>query len=285
MSAQEEGAVNAPIRPGTRQEPTRKIRDARGNLVTDKSANRPFLASVSIGYREYKVKEEEKIRLTAEKIQRRNEKIAKGQPLGPEDGLEPEPSAASLNLAKIILFLFGAFFFAGWFITGSVLWEYEGKWTKWDTYFPRPQKILSPVELAEFDGTIPGRPVYIAINGEVYDVTASRRNYGRGGNYHNFAGVDATRAFATQCLKGHRTHDLRGLTDAQLRSRDHWIKYFKENPKYPRVGVVFNKPINPSLPLPGPCGQEEPLLPVAGPNPNPSLNEGHSAAKKLTKEL
>jgi len=264
-----------PPTPEPHQQPVPKIRDARGNLVIDKQANRPFLA-----YRKYKVKEEEKARRKAEKIKRRNEKIAKGESLGPEDDLEAEPSAA-LAFAKLILFLFCAFLFIGWFITGSPLWEYEGKWTKWETYFPRPQKILSPAELAEYDGTIPGQPVYLAINGEVYDVTAGRQNYGPRGSYHNFAGVDATRAFATQCLKGHRTHDLRGLTEAQLGSKDHWIKYFKESPKYPRIGIVINKPISPYSPIPGPCGQEEPLRPIAGPNPNPSLNEDASTVQKL----
>lgn len=81
------------------------------------------------------MKEEEKARLKAEKIKRRNEKIAKGELLGPEDELDAEPSAA-LGFAKLIFFLVCAFLFFGWFITGSALWEYEGKWTKWETYFP-----------------------------------------------------------------------------------------------------------------------------------------------------
>src|ERR1700720_109671 len=55
------------------------------------------------------------------------------------------------------------------------------------------------------------------IDAKVYDVTAGAHNYGVGGGYHNFAGIDASRAWATQCLTGHRTHDLRGLTADELR--------------------------------------------------------------------
>lgn len=57
------------------------------------------------------------------------------------------------------------------------------------------------------------------IDGDIYDVTAGAQSYGPNGKYHNFAGVDAARAFATACTNGHRTHDLRGLTEKQLKVR------------------------------------------------------------------
>lgn len=86
-------------------------------------------------YREYKVKEEEKARLKAEMIQRREEKIAKGEELGPEDELEKEPSAI-LALLRVFLVFIGITMALGWFITGSVFWEYDGKWVRLSTYLP-----------------------------------------------------------------------------------------------------------------------------------------------------
>jgi predicted heme/steroid binding protein len=43
---------------------------------------------------------------------------------------------------------------------------------------------LTPSELARYDGSSEKRPVYVAIDGEVYDVSANRRIYGKGGSYN-----------------------------------------------------------------------------------------------------
>lgn len=42
---------------------------------------------------------------------------------------------------------------------------------------------LTLVQLANYDGR-PENPVYISIGGDVYDVTANRRIYGKGGSYN-----------------------------------------------------------------------------------------------------
>jgi hypothetical protein len=51
---------------------------------------------------------------------------------------------------------------------------------------PLGRKMIdfSPAKLARFDGTDENRPVYLALDGEVYDVTANRRVYGKGGSYN-----------------------------------------------------------------------------------------------------
>jgi cytochrome b involved in lipid metabolism len=42
----------------------------------------------------------------------------------------------------------------------------------------------------------------LAILGEVYDVTAGRRHYGKDGGYSFFAGRDASRAYVTGLCRG-----------------------------------------------------------------------------------
>lgn len=69
------------------------------------------------------------------------------------------------------------------------------------------------------------------IDGDVYDVSKGKA-YQPGAAYHHLwvptsfvvtslfmncsVGVDAARAFGTGCFKTHRTHDLRGLSEAEL---------------------------------------------------------------------
>lgn len=81
------------------------------------------------------MKKEEEERLKAEKVKRREEKIAKGIALGPEDELEKEQSAA-VALLRLLLVFIGIVLALGWFITGSALWNYDGKWVQIRTYFP-----------------------------------------------------------------------------------------------------------------------------------------------------
>lgn len=69
---------------------------------------------------------------------------------------------------------------------------------------------LTDAELASYDGTDPTKPIYLALNGTIYDVSAGRRIYGPGGSYHVFAGKDAARGFITGCFAEDGTPDLRG---------------------------------------------------------------------------
>lgn len=72
-----------------------------------------------------------------ERKQAREAKIARGEDGGPE---ERDPTAeveiGVLGLLKFVVYVlvFGAL--AGKFITGSYLWEYEGKWAQLKTYWP-----------------------------------------------------------------------------------------------------------------------------------------------------
>jgi predicted heme/steroid binding protein len=71
---------------------------------------------------------------------------------------------------------------------------------------------LTPSQLALYNGTShPDLPIFLAINGTVFDVSASSHTYGPGGSYHIFAGRDATRAYVTGCFSDDLRADLAGV--------------------------------------------------------------------------
>jgi len=86
----------------------------------------------------------------------------------------------------------------------------------------------------------------------VYDVTSGKA-YHPGGPYHFFAGVDGARAFGTGCFKEHLTHDVRGMSESETKSLEHWKMFYAEHPKYFKVGKVLHKPIDPANVIPEHC--------------------------------
>ena len=109
----------------------------------------------------------------------------------------------------------------------------------------------------------------------MYDVSSNRRIYGPGGGYQFFAGTDASRSFVTGCFAEDRTADMRGAEEMYLPLEDpefdaahwspaeldeirrqerehalrkvhenlaHWVRFFDNSDKYPRVGYVKRDP-------------------------------------------
>jgi predicted heme/steroid binding protein len=125
-------------------------------------------------------------------------------------------------------------------------------------------------DLKAYDGTDPTKPILLAINGTIYDVSNGRKHYGPGGSYHLFAGADASRGFVTGCFDTDRTPDMRGVEEMFLPLDDpeidglyssgemkklkgkekreakekvhealkHWVDFFGKSKKYTRVGEV-----------------------------------------------
>lgn len=216
--------------------------------VSTKPANRPFLA-----YKEHRDRQEALHAAWLKKKEDREERIARGEKVGP---LEPDPTAQKevglLGLLKLILYMTIIAAIAGKFITGSFTWEYHSKWLLLKTYWPTGQRLFSERLLSEFDGAVPGKPIYLAIDGDVYDVTKGLA-YQPGGSYSFFAGIDAARAFGTGCFKEHRTHDIRGLDDNEMKSLVHWKNFYAEHATYFKIGRVLHKPIDPATPIPEHC--------------------------------
>ncbi|KAM0713858.1 hypothetical protein Q7P37_010820 [Cladosporium fusiforme] len=125
-------------------------------------------------------------------------------------------SGKGITVVDVLRILGGLFLLnclLSYFITNdSVLWG-------WRPWFIRPGQVMSffqgPVsltdaELLAYDGSDPNKPIYLALNGTIYDVSAGRRVYGPGGSYNVFAGKDAARGFITGCFAEDSTPDMRG---------------------------------------------------------------------------
>ncbi|RHY95897.1 hypothetical protein DYB37_005665 [Aphanomyces astaci] len=94
---------------------------------------------------------------------------------------------------------------------------------------------LSRQELASYNGVDKSK-LYLAILGQVFDVTAGARHYGVNGAYRHFIGVDRSRAFSS----GIKTdgEDITTLTDSELLSVHKWLSFFAHHKEYSRVGTV-----------------------------------------------
>lgn len=181
-----------------------------------------------------------------------------------------------LDVLRVILTLLTVSCALSYYLTSgsSFLWNYH-PWfadTSQLAQWWRGPLLLTPEQLAVYDGTDPLKPIYLAINGTVFDVTAGRHTYGPGGSYEVFAGRDATRAFVTGCFREDRTGDVRGAEEiyipvddpdeditsgarkmrAEKERRDakkrvlqevkKWGDFYKNHKKYFQVGTLVQVP-------------------------------------------
>ncbi|EIM88392.1 cytochrome b5 [Stereum hirsutum FP-91666 SS1] len=222
-------------------------------MVSTKNANKPFLS-----YKNYREQQRQLHDGWVERQKEREAKIARGEKVGPPERDPTEEREISLgDIVKFLVYVLLAITLGGKFITGDFMWGYRGKWTNIHTYLPSNERLFSERTLAQFDGSDPEKPLYLAIDGDVFDVSDNRRVYGPGGSYHIMAGKDAARAFGTGCFQTHQTHDLRGLTESELRGVNHWKSFFKDHKSYHKIGRVQHPPIDPASPIPEHCNPKE----------------------------
>ncbi|KAJ5523760.1 hypothetical protein N7494_010410 [Penicillium frequentans] len=174
---------------------------------------------------------------------------------------EEDHGISLLDILRILATIVLATFGISYYMTNgeSVLFNY------------RPWPVLSalpPAQLSLYDGSDESLPIYLAVNGSIFDVSANPGMYGPGGGYHFFAGRDATRAFVTGCFSDDLTPDLTGveemfmpvedveetLTSAEKKVRREremrhakaqiaqtvarWERFFGNSKKYFRAGKV-----------------------------------------------
>jgi membrane-associated progesterone receptor component len=105
-------------------------------------------------------------------------------------------------------------------------------------------------QLKEYDGT-EGKPIYVGLCGDVFDVNEAASYYGPGASYCCFAGRNATRAMAKYCfdeveLANPETSDLGPFERSMLTDWYNKYKYFKCYPivgklVYPKKDVTLTK--------------------------------------------
>ncbi|KAI5247968.1 cytochrome b5 [Aureobasidium subglaciale] len=141
--------------------------------------------------------------------------------VAPEEASTPTITKAGkkssgFGLTDVLRVLGGLFLLSSalsYFVTSSsITWG-------WRPWYSKPALVaswlkgpvyLTDAELTAYSGRDASKPVYIALNGTIYDVSAGRHVYGPGGSYNFFAGRDATRAFITGCFQEDLTPDIRG---------------------------------------------------------------------------
>jgi membrane-associated progesterone receptor component len=94
---------------------------------------------------------------------------------------------------------------------------------------------LDLTKLAGFDGTDEDGPMLFAADGLVFNVWKGRHFYGPGGEYHIFAGRDATRLLAKTQVEEETSEELKvPLNIGQKAALAGWMYTFKN--KYEIVG-------------------------------------------------
>jgi membrane-associated progesterone receptor component len=102
-----------------------------------------------------------------------------------------------------------------------------------------PPRDFTIVQLRDYDG-VKNEKIYIAMRGEVYDVSDARDYYGVNSSYHCFAGRDASRAMAKLSFDEEELSN-QNLDDLGIFERDvlqNWIDKFKYSKQYPIVGKL-----------------------------------------------
>lgn len=89
---------------------------------------------------------------------------------------------------------------------------------------PPKDDPITPEELAQYNGTDPSKPVYVAIKGLVFDVSPRREMYEPGKGYHIFAGKDGSKGLGSSSLKPEdAVADYSSLDDKQKKVLDDWV--------------------------------------------------------------
>lgn len=83
--------------------------------------------------------------------------------------------------------------------------------------------LLTAEELRKYDGSEGSPGTYLAILGEIFDVSAGNQYYGPGGGYSFFTAKDGSRAFVSgEFSEKGLTDDLEGLSHQDYLGLDDW---------------------------------------------------------------
>jgi predicted heme/steroid binding protein len=95
----------------------------------------------------------------------------------------------------------------------------------WDPAFVAP-RVFTKEELKEKYNGKGGKPAYLVVLGEVYDVSGSEY-YAEGSGYSIFVGRDATTAFVTGKFDESADDDVLALAATQMKGIEDWVKFYR----------------------------------------------------------
>ncbi|KAG0172027.1 hypothetical protein DFQ28_001782 [Apophysomyces sp. BC1034] len=102
---------------------------------------------------------------------------------------------------------------------------------------PPKDTPITVTELAKHDGSDPSLPIYVAIKGDIFDVSAKSEVYGKGAGYNVFTGKDASKALGKSSLKIEDcVPDTSDLTPKEQETLEQWYAFFSK--RYPIIGKV-----------------------------------------------
>nr|XP_031858054.1 uncharacterized protein CI109_006496 [Kwoniella shandongensis]KAA5525126.1 hypothetical protein CI109_006496 [Kwoniella shandongensis] len=94
---------------------------------------------------------------------------------------------------------------------------------------PPKDDPITPSQLSQFDGSDPSKPIYVAIKGRVFDVTAKPEMYGKGRGYNIFAGKDASKGLGMSSLDiKDAVPDYSSLNETQMHTLNQWESFFEK---------------------------------------------------------
>ena len=97
-------------------------------------------------------------------------------------------------------------------------------------------KVFTREELSNYKGEDGGN-VYLALLGNVYDVTRGKRHYGPGGGYSFFSGIDGSAAYVTgEFNEKGLVDDISNLSNQDILGLEEWKSFYESD--YTFVGIV-----------------------------------------------
>lgn len=141
---------------------------------------------------------------------------------------------------------------------------------------PDPPRNFTVQQLRYFDGTKDSKsgddkPVYLSVNGTVFDVSAGRDFYGPEGPYSKFSGRECGIALAKMSFDDQHLDDVKGcetLNFGEKTQLEEWYQKFKYYRAYPVKGRLIP---DCDLPLPDRCITEDELIKYNGENQGEGL--------------
>ena len=132
--------------------------------------------------------------------------------------------------------------------------EAEAKKAEEEAEEPEPPRNFTQTQLLHFDGTRDERlgddkPIYLSLNGTVFDCSKGRDFYGPGGPYAMFAGHECGVSLAKMDFDKTYIDDLAGvakLNFGEKNTLDEWIEKFTHFKPYPKMGRLVTDDMLPS---------------------------------------